>query len=57
MVSPFPVSPLETHYPILPSLIYRGSKISTEVVAMGDGELRVDTRKSQILGKQEAPRT
>ena len=32
-------------------------KIEQRYVVMGDGELRVATRKSQMSGKQEPPRT
>ena len=32
-------------------------EIEQRCVAMGDGELGVATRKSQMPGKQEAPRT
>jgi hypothetical protein len=35
----------------------RGQEIEQRYVAMGDGEMRVATRKSQKPGKQEAPRT
>jgi hypothetical protein len=34
-----------------------GQEIEQRYVAMGDGELGVATRKSQMIGKQEAPRT
>ena len=34
-----------------------GPQIEQRSVAMGDGELGVATRKSQMLGKQEAPRS
>ena len=34
-----------------------GQKIEQRCVAMEDGELGVATNKSQIPGKQEAPRT
>ena len=32
-------------------------EIEQRYIAVGDGELGVATRKSQMLGKQEAPRT
>ena len=34
-----------------------GQEIEQRCVAMGDGELGVATRKSQMPGKQEPPRT
>ena len=34
-----------------------GQEIEQRCVAMGDGELGIATRKSQMPGKQEAPRT
>ena len=34
-----------------------GQEIEQRCVAVGDGELGVATRKSQIPGKQEPPRT
>jgi hypothetical protein len=34
-----------------------GQEIEQRCVAVGDVELEVDTRKSQMPGKQEAPRT
>ena len=34
-----------------------GQEIEQRCVAMGDGELGVATRKPQMPGKQEAPRT
>jgi hypothetical protein len=34
-----------------------GQEIEQRCVVMGDGELEVATRKSQIPGKQEPPRT
>ena len=34
-----------------------GQEIEQRYVAMGDGELGLATRKSQMPGKQEAPRT
>jgi hypothetical protein len=37
--------------------MYRGSGNGKRCVAMGDGELGVATRKSQVKGKQEHPRT
>jgi hypothetical protein len=33
-----------------------GQEIEQRCIAMGDGELGVATRKSQMLGKQEPPR-
>jgi hypothetical protein len=35
----------------------KGQEIEQKCVAMGDGELGVTTRKSQMLGEQEPPRT
>jgi hypothetical protein len=35
----------------------QGQEIEQRCVAMGDGELGIATRKSQMPGKQEAPRT
>jgi hypothetical protein len=35
----------------------KGQEIEQRCVAMGDGELVVATRKSQMPGKQEPPRT
>ena len=34
-----------------------GQEVEQRCVAMGDGELEVATSKSQVLGKQEFPRT
>jgi hypothetical protein len=34
-----------------------GQEIDQRCVAMGDGELGVSNRKSQMPGKQDAPRT
>jgi hypothetical protein len=34
-----------------------GQEIEWRSIAMGGGELGVATRKSQMLGKQEAPRS
>jgi hypothetical protein len=35
----------------------KGQEIEQRCIAMGDGELGVATRKSQMPGKQEPPRT
>lgn len=35
----------------------KGQKFEWRFVAVGDGELRIATRKSQMSGKQEAPMT
>ena len=37
--------------------MYRGSENGKRCVAVGNGELQVATRKSQMPGKQEPPRT
>ena len=37
--------------------VQRGQEIEQRCVAMGDGELGVATRKSQMPRKQEPPRT
>ena len=34
-----------------------GQEVEQKCVAVGDGDLGLATRKSQIPGKQEAPRT
>ena len=38
-------------------MIYRSQEFEQRCVAMGDKELGVATSKSQMPGKQEAPRT
>jgi hypothetical protein len=37
--------------------MYRGSEIEQRCVVIGDGELGVPTRISQMPGKQEPPKT